>query len=71
MSEHKQMTTFSGIQLQHPCQIIQKGGRHANIPTLFQPCVPGKADAGQGRDFFPSKTGRPSPCPAGKPNVSR
>ncbi|HCI5689496.1 TPA: hypothetical protein NPP67_000760 [Klebsiella variicola subsp. variicola] len=31
-------------KFQYPCQIIQKGGRHANIPALFQPRVPGETD---------------------------
>lgn len=31
-------------KFQYTCQIIQKGGRHANIPALFQPRVPGETD---------------------------
>lgn len=39
MCEHKEVSTFSGIQFQYPRQIIQKGGRHPNIPALFKPRV--------------------------------
>lgn len=39
MCEHKEVSTFSGIQFQYPRQIIQKGGRHPNIPALFKPGV--------------------------------
>ncbi|KZT45500.1 hypothetical protein A6A30_21720 [Klebsiella michiganensis] len=71
MCEHKQVSAFSGIQFQYPCQIIQKGGRHANIPALLKPCVPGKADACKCRDFFTSKAWRPTPGSAGKPCLGR
>ncbi|ALQ46727.1 putative transmembrane efflux protein [Raoultella ornithinolytica] len=71
MCEHKEVSTFSGIQFQYPRQIIQKGGRHPNIPALFKPRVPGEADSGKRRDFFTPEAWRPAPGSAGQPDVGR
>jgi hypothetical protein len=73
------MPVLVRIEAKRPGQRVDHLFRRRDVPALFQPRVPGEADAGEYGDLFPpqagsaaetglvvlrqSHVGRPQPCP--------
>ena len=71
VGQQKQVAALGDVQFQHPRQIVQKGGRHADVAPLFQPCVPSQADAGERGDFLAPKSWRAAAATAGQTQFGR
>jgi hypothetical protein len=59
--QKKQMAVLLLIQLQDICKAGKDLIGDINIPTLFEPCVPGNAHANQLSEFFSSESGLSTP----------
>lgn len=71
MGEQKQMPPLDFIQLQDAGHIVEKGRRNLDGTALFQPRVPGEADAREGGDFLAAKPRRPPPFPDRQTDIQR
>jgi hypothetical protein len=59
--QEKQMATLLGVQLQDICKARKDLIGDMNIPTLFEPCIPGNAHSNQLSEFFSSESGLSTP----------
>ncbi len=60
MRKQKQMPPLGLIEFQDAGNIIEKGRRYGNIAALFEPSIPGEADARERRHFLAAQ----ARCPA-------
>jgi hypothetical protein len=61
LRELKKLRPLDRIEPEHARQIAENGGRGSNRASLFEPRVPGRADAGQLRDLLTAQAGSPTP----------
>ena len=59
------MPLLGGIEFERVAERGQHFVRRPDVAALFQPCVPGRADAGDHRDFLAPKARR-APAQAGR-----
>jgi hypothetical protein len=59
-SETEEMGAFWRLQLERASDARQNLGRHPDVPALFEPGVPGEANAGEVCDLFSAQAGRPA-----------
>lgn len=67
----KELEAFSGAEHQHLGETGKEAGRNLDRSLLFEPGVPGRADARQLRHFLPPQARRPSPRRREQANVGR
>ena len=69
--ETEEMGAFGRLQLERASDAGQDLGRHPNVPALFEPGVPGEADAGEVGDLLPAQARRAAAGPAAEADGRR
>jgi hypothetical protein len=67
--ELKELHPLGGIEPQHARKVVENTGRHPYRAFLLEPRVPGRADAGQLRNFFTPQARRPPPIGRGQADI--
>ena len=71
LCELEQHGPVAGIESEGDAEALQELGRYLDIASLFEPCVPGGADAHELRDFLPTQTGSASSHTGSEPYILR
>ena len=69
--QHEQVAALGGVEAQGGRQRVKNLGRRADPASLFQPGVPGDADAGELRDLFAAQARSPAPEAVRQANLGR